>query len=61
MKRIKLLGCPVDAFSVEETIEKIERHIISKTPCRHVVINVAKLVKANKSPAKNLGLAIWLK
>lgn len=51
MKRIDLLGCPVDAVDMDATVGIIEKSILERRPCRHVVVNVAKLVQARKSPA----------
>jgi N-acetylglucosaminyldiphosphoundecaprenol N-acetyl-beta-D-mannosaminyltransferase len=50
MKRIDLLGCPVDAVDMPQTLEAVEACIRERRLCRHVVINVAKLVQVRKSP-----------
>ncbi len=42
--RINILNCPIDALTMEETINIIEQAIIIKQPIRHVVVNAAKLV-----------------
>jgi N-acetylglucosaminyldiphosphoundecaprenol N-acetyl-beta-D-mannosaminyltransferase len=42
--RINILNSPVDALTMEETIDIIEQAIINKRPIRHVVVNAAKLV-----------------
>ena len=50
MARIDLLGCPIDSLDLRQTIVKIEKYIEERTPHQHVVVNVAKLVKARKMP-----------
>jgi N-acetylglucosaminyldiphosphoundecaprenol N-acetyl-beta-D-mannosaminyltransferase len=47
--RIELLGCPIDAISMDETISRIEEAIRSKRQIHHVVVNVAKLVNMQKN------------
>lgn len=46
--RITLMGCEVDNLSMEETLHKVEDFIQSGQPHQHVVVNVDKLVKANR-------------
>ena len=43
-KRINILHCPIDTFTMDETIEQINRSIIDKTHLHHVVVNAAKMV-----------------
>jgi len=45
MPRIDLLGCPVDALSMEETVARIVALIEAGTPHRHATINAAKFAK----------------
>lgn len=47
-KRLNLLNLPVDALTMEETINTIDNSIISETPLHHVVVNAAKMVNAQK-------------
>ncbi|MES9830713.1 MAG: WecB/TagA/CpsF family glycosyltransferase [Candidatus Thiodiazotropha sp. DIVDIV] len=46
--RIELMGCNIDNLSMNETLDKIERLIESGDTHQHVVVNVDKIVKANK-------------
>jgi len=48
--RIEMMGCQVDNLSMEETLQTIEGFIASGLPHQHVVVNVDKLVKAQKDP-----------
>ncbi|RLB89429.1 MAG: glycosyltransferase, partial [Deltaproteobacteria bacterium] len=50
MSRINLMGCPVDCMNMDQTISLIEQHIKGRTPCQHVVVNVAKFVEMRKDP-----------
>lgn len=47
--RIYMMGCPVDNLSMEETLETVESFIRSGKPHQHAVVNVDKLVKANRN------------
>ncbi len=47
--RIRILGCLVDNLSMDETLERIQQLIESQQPHQHVVVNVDKIVKAQKS------------
>lgn len=46
--RIELMGCQVDNLSLEETLQTVEGFIASGRAHQHVVVNVDKLVKAQK-------------
>ena len=46
--RQKLFKCEVDALTMEETLQRVEKIIKSGKPHQHVVINVNKVIKANK-------------
>jgi N-acetylglucosaminyldiphosphoundecaprenol N-acetyl-beta-D-mannosaminyltransferase len=48
--RITMMGCQIDNLSMEETLHAIEGFIKSGKPHQHVVVNVDKLVKANRDP-----------
>ena len=42
--RINILNCPIDNITMEETVNKINRSIGTKTHLHHVVVNAAKIV-----------------
>lgn len=44
MKRIELLGCPMDVATMNETVDWIESRVEARVLTQHVVVNVAKLV-----------------
>ncbi|MFN0194270.1 MAG: WecB/TagA/CpsF family glycosyltransferase [Aestuariivirga sp.] len=48
--RLSLLGTPVDALSMDETLSRIEDAICSRRRLHHVAMNVAKLVKMRQDP-----------
>ena len=48
--RIEMMGCLIDNLSMEETLQHVEGFIKSGHPHQHVVVNVDKLVKANRDP-----------
>jgi len=43
--RACVLGCWIDAVSLDQTVEIVEQTIESLRPCQHVAINAAKLVR----------------
>ena len=47
-KRINILNCPIDNISMDETVNKIDTSIQSKSHLHHVVVNAAKLVYMHK-------------
>ncbi|WP_394751936.1 WecB/TagA/CpsF family glycosyltransferase [Crenothrix sp.] len=49
-QRINIIGCEIDNLSMEETLQTIEGFIYSGQSHQHVVVNVDKIVKANKDP-----------
>jgi N-acetylglucosaminyldiphosphoundecaprenol N-acetyl-beta-D-mannosaminyltransferase len=49
-ERITMMGCQIDNLSMEDTLQKIEGFIQSGLPHQHVVVNVDKLVKAERDP-----------
>lgn len=51
MNRIEICNIPVDALTMQQTIEIIDRSIEKKIPVHHVVINAAKVVNAQNDPA----------
>lgn len=48
MKRIELLGSPMDMGSMEETVQVIKKRLLQGTFTQHVVVNVAKVVNMRK-------------
>lgn len=50
MQRIKLLGIPMDACTMRETVQWIDKRISNRQFTQHVVVNVAKLVNMQKDP-----------
>jgi N-acetylglucosaminyldiphosphoundecaprenol N-acetyl-beta-D-mannosaminyltransferase len=46
MNRIEICNIPVDALTMQQTIDIIDRSIEKKIPLHHVVINAAKVVNA---------------
>jgi len=49
-ERIEMMGCLIDNLSMEETLGRVEEFIQSGQPHQHVVVNIDKIVKANKNP-----------
>lgn len=49
-QRIEMMGCQIDNLSMEETLQTIEGFIQTGKPHQHVVVNVDKVVKANRDP-----------
>ena len=47
--RIHILNCPVDALTMNETVDIIDKAISRKEPVRHVAVNAAKLVNMQKN------------
>jgi len=48
--RIELMGCQIDNLTMDETLQVVEGFIADGRPHQHVVVNVDKLVKANRDP-----------
>ena len=42
--RLELFGVPMDAWTMEETVDEIDRRISRNQFTQHVVVNVAKIV-----------------
>ncbi|MEO5783469.1 MAG: WecB/TagA/CpsF family glycosyltransferase [Ginsengibacter sp.] len=51
MNRISICDIPVDALTMQQTINLIDDAIIENRPIHHVVINAAKVVNAQKNSA----------
>ena len=49
-RREMFLGCPIDLYTMKETLGIAERAMRQRTPTRHVVVNVAKLVNMRRDP-----------
>lgn len=47
-KRIKFFSVNLDLYSMQETLGEISYYIKNRTPIQHVVVNVSKLVYAQK-------------
>ena len=56
-RRISLLGCSMDALSMEETISLIDSAIAQRQSLQHVVVNAAKLVHSQQ----DVGLRVDIK
>ncbi len=48
-ERVDVLGCPVDALDMPETVERCLELIDRGRPSQHVVVNAAKLVEFNRN------------
>lgn len=48
--RIELMNCRIDNLSMAETVAEVERFVATGSAHQHVVVNVDKLVKANRDP-----------
>jgi N-acetylglucosaminyldiphosphoundecaprenol N-acetyl-beta-D-mannosaminyltransferase len=46
--RINIFNCPIDTYTMEETVNLIDESIQNKTHLHHVVVNAAKLVHMQK-------------
>lgn len=49
--RVDLFGVPVDALTMDETVKRIRAWVASGDPHQHVVLNAAKVVELERSPA----------
>lgn len=50
MKRIELLGCPMNVATMDETVSLIDEKVAARSFTQHVVVNVAKIVNMRKNP-----------
>jgi N-acetylglucosaminyldiphosphoundecaprenol N-acetyl-beta-D-mannosaminyltransferase len=48
--RVHVLGCPIDAVTLDEAVFRADEAIASRRPCQHVAINAAKLVRFQDEP-----------
>jgi N-acetylglucosaminyldiphosphoundecaprenol N-acetyl-beta-D-mannosaminyltransferase len=51
MRRVQILGLPIDTLTMEETIGLIFHSIQNNKPLQHVVVNAAKMVNAQRDEA----------
>jgi N-acetylglucosaminyldiphosphoundecaprenol N-acetyl-beta-D-mannosaminyltransferase len=49
--RVDLFGVPVDALTMDETVDRIRSWVAAGGPRQHVVLNAAKVVELERSPA----------
>ncbi len=49
--RITFMNCPLDAITMDESLQRIESAMASNTLLQHVVVNVAKLVNMQRDEA----------
>jgi N-acetylglucosaminyldiphosphoundecaprenol N-acetyl-beta-D-mannosaminyltransferase len=49
--RVQMMGCQIDNLTMQETLQRVEGFVRSGLPHQHVVVNVDKLVKAQRDPA----------
>jgi N-acetylglucosaminyldiphosphoundecaprenol N-acetyl-beta-D-mannosaminyltransferase len=48
--RIDVLGCPVDALDMRETVERCLQMVERDARAQHIVLNAAKLAEAHRNP-----------
>ena len=48
-ERVSVLGCPVDALDMPQTVERCLALVERGTPAQHVVVNAAKLVEFERN------------
>ena len=51
MARVEVLGCPIDAVTMAEAVERVEAAVATRQTCQHVAINAAKIVKLQHDEA----------
>ena len=56
MSRINIMGVPVDALTMNQTIHKIMTHIQEGTPTQHMAINPAKVIRMMEDPNVRNGI-----
>jgi N-acetylglucosaminyldiphosphoundecaprenol N-acetyl-beta-D-mannosaminyltransferase len=49
-RRIKFLSVPIDALTMEETLQEVERAIAERRQLHHTVVNAGKMVMMSKDP-----------
>jgi N-acetylglucosaminyldiphosphoundecaprenol N-acetyl-beta-D-mannosaminyltransferase len=50
-QRVRVLGVPLDAFTMDETVERIVRHVDEARPGCHLSVNAATLILARDDPS----------
>lgn len=48
LRRIEILGLPIDSLTMEETLELVRKTIVERIPMQHMVVNAAKMVNAQR-------------
>jgi N-acetylglucosaminyldiphosphoundecaprenol N-acetyl-beta-D-mannosaminyltransferase len=48
--RLEVLGCPLDAATIDQAVERCERAIVSRRYLQHMSVNAAKLVALGDDP-----------
>ena len=56
--RINLFDCPIDALTLDQTIQKIDDAIRQKKHIHHVFVNVATIVNLQDDPVLKRRVAI---
>jgi N-acetylglucosaminyldiphosphoundecaprenol N-acetyl-beta-D-mannosaminyltransferase len=49
-RRLRILGVPVDAVGMDQTVAWVEQRIASRQPGRHLCVNAANVVRAHDDP-----------
>lgn len=49
--RVRVLGCPIDALTLEESVARVQDAVARRETCQHVAINAAKLVRFQNDQA----------
>src|SRR6266487_697927 len=50
VSRMRLLDCPIDNLSLDETLDRVEEFIRTGEPHQHMAVNVDKLMKVRADP-----------
>jgi N-acetylglucosaminyldiphosphoundecaprenol N-acetyl-beta-D-mannosaminyltransferase len=48
--RVSMLGCPLDAVTLNQALARVEEAIVDRSTCQHVAVNAAKLVRFQGDP-----------
>lgn len=49
-RRVSVVGCAVDALTLDETLAEVERLIVNRRPVQHCVVNASKAVLMDRDP-----------
>jgi len=55
--RVRVLGCPIDALTLEDAVAAVEECIATRRPRQHAAINAAKLVRFQRDPELRSAIA----